>query len=149
VLARGNCQLVSITVEGKVSEEFGEKGETISQWRKYSKSESGDTRNKEIRLKCLLGKLELEDNNATGEVKYQLLHRTASAVIESERWGAKRALMLVHSFSQTNEHFGDYQQFVRLFGVEARPDCLAFAKNIRGIALYFAWAEGDEKYLKC
>jgi hypothetical protein len=36
ILARGNNQLVSIMVEGKVSEPFGD---TIAQWRKRSKAQ--------------------------------------------------------------------------------------------------------------
>lgn len=55
--------------------------------------------------------------------------------------------MLVHSFSQFNEHFDNYGQFLALFGLNAEPDSLVFAKNINGIDLYFSWVKGDEKYL--
>ena len=45
--------------------------------------------------------------------KYQLLHRTASAIIEAERFNANHALMLVHSFSLANEWYGDFE-FIKL-----------------------------------
>ncbi len=138
VLARGNDQLISITVEGKVSEPFGD---TVSKWRK------DDSEGKRKRLKFLLKELELEDNKEINTIRYQLLHRTASALIEAKKFGASNALMLVHSFSQSNEWFSDYSQLLALFGLNAQTDSLAFAGNINAIGLYFGWVRGDEKYL--
>ena len=140
VLAKGNDQLVSIAVEGKVSEPFGN---TISEWRKDGSKE------KHERLKFLLKELELEDNEEINAIRYQLLHRTASALIEAKRFGAPNALMLVHSFSQSkdNECFEDYSRFLDLFNLEAKPDSLLFAKTIEGINLYLCWVEGNPKYL--
>ena len=137
ILAKGDDQLVSIAVEGKVSESFGE---TIAKW-----SQEGGG-GKETRLKFLLDELRLEINQI-GDIRYQLLHRTASAIIEAKRFKAGNALMLVHSFSQSNEWFSDYSRFLALFGLNAKPYSLVFAKNINGIDLYFSWVRGDEKYL--
>ena len=138
VLARGNDQLVSIMVEGKVSEPFGE---TIAKWKlKNSKG-------KQQRLKYLCDELQLQQEQID-YVRYQLLHRTASAMIEAERFKAENALMLVHSFSQSDDWFEDYQQFAALFGLGGTtPDSLTYAKNIRGIELYLSWVRGDKKYL--
>ena len=138
VLAKGNDQLISITVEGKVSEPFGD---TIAEWRRDS------SEGKHERLKFLLKELELEDNEEINAIRYQLLHRTASALIEAKKFGASDALMLVHSFSQSNECFEDYSRFLGLFGLEAKPDSLLFAKTIEGINLYLCWVKGDKKYL--
>jgi len=138
ILAKGDDQLVSITVEGKVSEPFGEK---IAEWRKDS------SEGKHIRLEFLLKKLGLEENEQIDIIRYQLLHRTASAIIEGEKFKAENALMLIHSFSRSNEWFDDYSQFLTLFGLDADPDSLVFAKNINGINLYFGWVKGNEKYL--
>lgn len=138
ILAKANNQLVSITVEGKVSEPFGK---TITEWRE------DNSEGKHIRLKFLLDKLGLEENKQIDTIRYQLLHRTASAIIEAEKFKAENALMLVNSFSQSNEWFEDYGQFLALFNLNAEPDSLAFAKNINGIDLYFSWVKGDEKYL--
>jgi len=138
VLAKSNDELISITVEGKVSEPFGD---TIAEWRKDS------SEGKRIRLKFLLKELELEDSEEINAIRYQLLHRTASALIEAKKFGASNALMLVHSFSQSNEWFSDYSQLLALFGLNAQTDSLVFAGNINAIDLCFGWVRGDEKYL--
>ncbi len=138
VLAKGSGQLISITVEGKVHEPFGE---TIGEWR-----DEGN-RGKEIRLDYLCRLLDL-DKEKVNNIRYQLLHRTASAVVEAGRFNAPNALMLVHSFSETNEWFDDYSQFLALFGVKGEIDSLVFARNLDGINLYFAWIKGETKYLE-
>lgn len=139
ILAKGNNQLVPIMVEGKVSEPFGE---TVAEWREDS------SEGKHVRLKFLLDKLGLKENKQIDTIRYQLLHRTASAIIEAERFKAENALMLVHSFSRSHEWFDDYSQFLALFGLSTEPDSLVFAKNINGIDLYFSWVKGNEKYLE-
>jgi len=138
VLAKGNGQLVSIMVEGKVSEPFGE---TVADWKLH------DRGGKKIRLKYLCDELQL-DEDKVDHIRYQLLHRTASAVIEAKRFNAQNALMLVHSFSQLDEWFDDYCQFLALFGVKGKLDSLVFAKILDGINLYLAWVKGDKRYLE-
>jgi hypothetical protein len=138
ILAKGNDQLVSIMVEGKVSEPFGD---TIAEWKK------DNSKGKEKRLKFLLEELGLEENEQIGAIRYQLLHRTASAIIEAKKFKAENALMLVHSFSRSNERFEDYSGFLVLFGVSAELDSLVFARNIKGIDLYLGWVRGKERYL--
>jgi len=136
VLARTSEGLVSITVEGKVSESFGP---TLGKWNTH-------TRGKTIRLKYLLEQLGLTAELDPG-IRYQLLHRTASAVIEAKRFHATTAVMIVHSFSPESKWLEDYQAFVRLYGKEARVDELVYATKIDSIDLYLGWAKGAEKYL--
>jgi len=137
ILAKGNNELISIMVEGKVSEPFGD---TVAEW----KSQFG--KGKEIRLSFLCGELKISKDRVD-HIRYQLLHRTASALIEANRFNAENALMLVHSFSTTDEGFDDYCQFLALFRLTGRVDSLAFAKNIDGIDLYLGWVKGSEEYL--
>ena len=141
VLAKGNNQLVSIAVEGKASESFDT---TIAEWKLK------DGKGKPTRLKFLCDELQL-DKDQVDHIRYQLLHRTASAIIEAKKFKTENALMLVHSFCKSNEWlegFEDYRQFLALFGLKGiTPDSLVFAKNIDGIDLYFSWVRGDEKYL--
>lgn len=137
VLAKGNGQLISIMVEGKASEPFGD---TIADWKAQV------TKGKAIRLRYLCNLLGL-DVAQVNYIRYQLLHRTASAFIEAQRFNAPNALMFVHSFSTENEWFEDYQQLLALFGVRGEINSLTFAKNINGVDLYFGWAKGHEKYL--
>ena len=131
ILAKNTCnQLVSMTVEGKKSESFDQ---YVSGWLGNNPSDG-----KQKRLRCLAKHLGVESNDL-GKIRYQLLHRTASAIIEAERFGAPIAVMLVHSFSSSCEGFEDYHAFAKLLGAEggvcgvtridrkARPD------------LYLAW----------
>ena len=138
VIAKGNNQLVGIMVEGKVSEDFDK---TIAEW----KTERDIKTNKEKRLHYLLQELSLKE--VPDNSRYQLLHRTASAIIEARRFNARNALMLIHSFSQTYEHFEDYNQFLTLFGLIGKKDALVGPISIKGISLYFGWVKGDSKFL--
>ena len=94
----------------------------------------------------MLNWLQLAENKVS-DIRYQLLHRTVSALIEAERFKAQNALMLVHSFSENGEGFKDYGKFLALFGRDAKPDSIVFAMNLKGINLYLGWVKGDKKYL--
>ena len=129
VLARGSNQLISIMVEGKVRESFGE---IVSEWK------SDRSKGKQTRLSYLCDLLRL-DKEQVDHIRYQLLHRTASALMEAKRFNAQNALMLVHSFSQENDGFQDYCQFLSLFKLKGKMNAIERPINIGGIRLYFGW----------
>ena len=137
ILARGNNQLISIMVEGKVRESFGE---VISEWK------SGSSKGKQTRLRYLCDLLQLNEEQV-GHIRYQLLHRTASALIEAKKFNAPNALMLVHSFSKDSEQeeksFEDYCQFLLLFGLKAKANSLTRPISIRRIRLCFGWVREE------
>ena len=127
-------QLVAIVVEGKVNEPFGP---TLAEWN------TPISPGKTIRLKHITDALGLP-GELLPVVRYQLLHRAASALILAARFNARYALMLVHSFSPTGKWFEDYKGFVRLFNVQdARPDQLQWLGDRDGICLFAGWASGD------
>ena len=138
VLGKANGQLVSIAIEGKVSEPFGP---TVGEWI------AGGSSGKHERLGFLKEVLEIA-GEIDLNVRYQLLHRTASAVIEAKRFNAPKAVMIVHSFSQTSEWFEDYANFLKLFGVVAQVGELVGVGERDGIELYFGWVKGAERYLE-
>lgn len=138
VLGKIEDGLVTIMIEGKVSESFGN---TVGEWLE------GASRGKTARLEFLRKQLGLTQIPET--IRYQLLHRTASVVIEANRFGAKRALMIVHSFSQKNKWIEDFQAFLSLFEVTATPGDLVFVGETQGVKLYCGWAKGNPKYLSC
>jgi hypothetical protein len=138
ILARCATGLVSIAVEGKVSEPFGP---TLMEWN--SKPSNG----KKQRLDFIATLLGLE-KEIPGKIRYQLLHRTASAVIEAKRYCARHAVILVHSFSQEDLWFEDYIAFVDLFGGIGVRDKVVTVKGLNGISLHFAWVRGEAKYLE-
>jgi hypothetical protein len=124
--------LIAITVEGKVQEPFGE---TLDEWLKDS------SEGKKKRLEFIIKKLGLSEE-LPSHIRYQLLHRTASAVIEANRFNAMKAVMIVHSFSQDYQWFDDYQRFCELFGAQGLKDKLVFLKQTQGVELYCGWAKG-------
>jgi len=137
VLGKSGPTLVSITVEGKVSEPFGP---TVAEWRETY------TPGREARLLFLCNQLDLEPREVGG-IRYQLLHRTVSALVEAAKFNASHALMMVHSFSQTHEWFDDYVRFAGLFKVEAAFGTVQEVCQLSGIKLYLSWVCGETKYL--
>jgi len=136
VLARSQAQLISIAVEGKVSEPFGP---TVQEWQ--TESSPGKTE----RLAYLLSLLGL--SAVPDATRYQLLHRTASAIIEAHRFNAAHAVMLVHSFSQSSEWFQDYAAFVSLMGGTAAKNGMVSVGSRSGVSLHLAWVRGNALYL--
>jgi hypothetical protein len=144
-LARSTGKLVSITVEGKVSEPFGP---TVQEWR--TEASSG----KSQRLTFLCEQLGIQ-SAVPDALRYQLLHRAASAVIEAKRFSATDAVMLVHSFSQSSEWFQDYAAFVSLLGAvryQKTPLCRlasvpAFLYIWLGFAVMLRTCHGKERTL--
>ncbi|MCB7128641.1 MAG: hypothetical protein J3T61_03785 [Candidatus Brocadiales bacterium] len=137
VLAKCSAGLVSIAVEGKVEEPFGH---TLIEWQKDASP------GKKERLSYLAETLGLTEQ-IPGHIYYQLLHRSASAVIEAERFNASHAVMLVHTFSPSNQWFPEYREFVALFGVDATVGILATVSAKGGMPLHLGWVHGDERYL--
>ena len=135
-LARSEGRLISIAVEGKVSEPFGP---TVQEWRAES------SRGKEVRLAFLLNLLGLPA--VADATRYQLLHRSASALIEARRFNASHAVMLVHSFSQSDEWFEDYARFASLLGSKAAKNKLVSVGSRSGIPLHLGWVRGAPCYL--
>jgi hypothetical protein len=80
-LVKTNGGLVACTIEGKVDEPFGP---TVGEWSIDASS------GKRERLGFLCGLLGLKDPPPP-HIRYQLLHRTDSAIIEAERFHAAAA----------------------------------------------------------
>ena len=136
VLARSSEGLVCMMVEGKVNEPFGP---LVSEWVKNASP------GKKKRLRYLCETTGLSEA-AVQDVRYQLLHRTASAIIEAGRFNASHALMLVHSFSGTREWFEDYRRFAALFGVDVQPGKVFKAGRIKSVDLYLGWVSDLDEY---
>lgn len=136
-LAKCGSQLVSIAVEGKVAEPFGD---TVGDWKRK------DSIGKAVRLQFLTEKLGV--SNLPDTLRYQLLHRTVSALIEAARFNAKHALMLVHSFSPTQQWFTDFRSFASLYGIDAKPNQIYQVCEREGIALHLGWVCGNQEYLR-
>jgi hypothetical protein len=130
VYAKIPSGFVAIAVEGKVKESFGQ----------YA-GEMTMTPGLETRQIDLAGRLGLRRDDLR-HIRYQLLHRTLSALLEAERYHANHALMLVHSFSPEDTSFQDYRAFASLLGMPAeglRPDRIVGWKDYGPIRLHLGW----------
>lgn len=136
ILARGNGELISIMVEGKAAETFGP---TVAEWKAdYSEG-------KRTRLGFLCELLDIP-TSGIDHIRYQLLHRTASAIIEAKRFNVPNALMLVHSFSKADESFADYTSFLALYCVGGvNPGSLVYVNDLDGVILYCAWVKDSSR----
>jgi hypothetical protein len=138
IIGRGENELVSICVEGKVSESFGT----------YVPTPKNPNSGMPERLSKMCESLGLVERDIS-KIRYQLLHRTLSSVTMAKKLNANYAMMLVHSFSESNKGFNDFTKFTMLFGVEAKINkILESDRLVSGKKLYFAWVKGDKKYLQ-
>lgn len=71
------------------------------------------------RLAHLCGLLGLPE--CPTDVRYQLMRRTTSALIEAERFDAKLAGMIVHSFSPEHRRYDEFARFGALLGCQIKP----------------------------
>jgi hypothetical protein len=127
VAGLGN-ELGVIAVEGKVEESFAE---PIINW-----NTSAGKQNRLVGLCSTLGL----DHTQVGQVRYQLLHRTVSAILEAKRYRSRHALMLVHSFSRSHRWVDDFSAFSKMMGIplDVMDRCSA-VKECDGVNLRLAW----------
>lgn len=145
VLARGKRGTVAIVVEGTVQEAFGE---FVGEWlaaspelkRAHERGVAGpDVTNRSRRMAGICRLLEL-NIMPPWTVRYQLLHRTAAAVLEARRFGASAAVMLVQSFDSGHAWFGDYAAFCALFGAAAERNVVNRIATLEGgLPLFTGW----------
>ena len=77
-----------------------------------------------------------------GDIRYQLLHRTASAIYEAQRYRTRRALMLVHWFNRTDASFGDFQAFAQLMATPVPTvNRVSEERECEGVRLRSAWVK--------
>jgi hypothetical protein len=149
VLARARDGLAAIAVEGKVSEPFGPR---VREWLAPTPSSiEGEpdippSSGKRERIEFVCSNLGLAEEDVA-DARYQLLHRTVSALIEAERFGARHAVMLVHSFSPMSEWFDDYKRFAALLGADGKQGELVRVRVPGDVRLYLGWATGEASYL--
>lgn len=139
-LAKGNGQLVGITVEEKISESLGV---TVNQWA-YELSVG---ENAKLRYFCQL--LGIEPSQI-GDIPYQLILRAAPVIIFAREFGATKALILVHSFNDGSEGFEDHSNFCQSLSTKVGVNSLVYARTIGNVSLFLAWVRPTpEVLLEC
>jgi hypothetical protein len=136
-LARNPKSLVVLGVEAKVDETFGP---TIAE--KKADSSAGQTE----RLAYL--EKELGVNNPLSDtIRYQLLHRSVSALLTARAFHASTAVMLVHSFSPSSACRDDFAAFCSALSCKQISTDLFEVPNTAGARLLLGWCKGDNRYL--
>lgn len=126
--------LVVVAVEGKVTESFDK---LVSEW--LADGSGG----KRQRLNALCQLLDLDPESVT-DLRYQLFHRTAAAILEARRFRASKAILLVHSFCPNATGLGDYVEFGRRLGFEQLGrDHVSEPREVGGIELQLAWVSDE------
>lgn len=126
-------QLAVMTVEGKAKEDFDD---TIRNWKRRT-SEAGVKE----RLGFILKSIGIVDKDVDS-LRYQLLHRMASAVIMASKFHAKSAIMLIQSFNNddTKNHFSDFKDFLELYSItNVDKSKIYYLTDVNGVDLYAGW----------
>lgn len=123
-------ELAVMSVEGKVDESFGPL---------ISKELTTASSFKKARIERLSGLLGLSLSEAM-PLRYQLIHRTASAIYEAQRFHARTAVMMVHSFHAEDAGSADYAAFAEALGFgRAEPTHMVGPRPFQGVDLYLGW----------
>nr|WP_249200446.1 hypothetical protein [Thetidibacter halocola] len=129
---------MAVAIEAKVAEPFGP---TVTEWLGAEPSTNRQERLAELSAWLGLGPLQ-------GDLRYQLLHRTAAAIAEARRFRRPVAALIVQSFSPERAWFADFAAFVSALGLTVEPDRAVETILPDGLALRLGWASGDARWLK-
>lgn len=128
-LLRNGDELIAMAVEAKVDEPFGR---TIGEWL------NAGGQNRAERLRGLCDILELA-YPPPGDLRYQLFHRTAAAVIEARRFCASEAAMVVQSFSAEHRWYADFAAFCAFMSLSGDRGVCHKRRLEDGRTLSLAW----------
>lgn len=133
---RAGDEYVSMAVEGKAGEAFGP---TLGEW--LIQPSDG----KKERLDQLYQILQVATRPHSDELRYQLFHRTASAILEAERVGATIAIMLVQCFPREDrddaQSWRDFTAFCAFLGASAVRGGLVQVRRPDGASLFLGWVD--------
>lgn len=135
-LARNDRGLVVVAVEAKVDEDFGP---TLDQKRKEASSGQSE---RLTELHRLLGVAPLP-----AAIRYQLVHRTASAVLTAREFHAHAAVMLVHSFGMRQSLRDDFNAFGQALNARSLGPDMVVIHSFAAPRLFLGWCHGDTKFL--
>jgi len=124
-------ELAVMAVEAKVTESFGP---LVSEWI----GEGGEGKEDRLQRLCdLLG----FDRASVGDLRYQLFHRTAAAILEARRYRADKAVLMIHSFCDNATGLPDFLTFYERMSITGvGRDSLSAPASVGGLTLWIGWA---------
>lgn len=134
-VVKTSAGMLSLTVEAKAQEPFGDN--VLEQWLVEGKTEKSK-KNREDRWDYV--RSYLPETDSFRQVRWQLLHRCAAAVIEAKRFGFQHAAFVVQAFKTSDESFQDYALFCRALKISAARGDMA-TTSVGGISLSVGWAD--------
>jgi hypothetical protein len=146
-LLNTNAGFVSMSVEGKAKEAFGEGNEPLTTWLVSKTTEEFRNKRKEasrinrkIRWGFIQKHLPSISESGYSQVAYQLLHRCASAVIEARRLRLNHAVFVVQAFKSPQKSFEEYSKLCRAMSLNpVRGQMQITAVN--GVRLGIGWVD--------
>lgn len=137
-IARNGNNLVILGIEAKVDETFGP---TIGE--KRAEPSAGQSERIAYLEKELGRVMPLPDT-----VRYQLLHRSVSALLTARAFHAPVAVMLVHSFCPASTWRDDFSAFCTELSCRELTADLFEVPSVTGQRLLLGWCKGDACYLR-
>lgn len=132
-LLRVGSKLVSVAIEAKAGERLDD---LVRDWL----PKDGERSRKPERLSALKSRLAIPDADVS-HIRYQLLHRTASALKEAERFGASTAVVLVQSFNRVadEESWKDVLKFGDVMDASIKDGAVVRSTRPTAIPLFIGW----------
>lgn len=137
-VTRNDRGLVVLAVEAKVDEQFGP---TVGAKRK------APTPGQLKRLAYMQRELGVAEP-IPAAIRYQLLHRTVSALLTARTFHASAGVMLVHSFSLANRWREDFDAFVDAAGAVSLTPDLYEIRMVGRPRLLVGWCRGSREFLE-
>ncbi|MBV8358174.1 MAG: hypothetical protein JO189_09605 [Deltaproteobacteria bacterium] len=130
--------MLSLAVEAKAGEPFGDA--ILGRWLEAGESDEAK-RNRRERWNYI--RSHLPELDFYPEVRYQILHRCAAAVIEAKRLGYHHAAFVVQVFDAPATSFQDYTVFCKALGIDPAPRGKFATTSVKDISLSVGWADCD------
>ncbi|MBL0423064.1 hypothetical protein JI739_22190 [Ramlibacter sp. AW1] len=81
------------------------------------------------------------------QIRYQLLHRTASALLTAADFHAPTAVMVVHAWNATPQQRVDLERFCTAMEADALAPGVWRTRRA-GRTLFMAWCDGDPRHTR-
>lgn len=144
---------IVVAVEAKCAETFAERVQTwirapdspnSRKQRKLFKAPVSIVGRKEKRL-AFLNEVLSVTISPDSHLRYQLLHRTASAILTARQTFANIAVVLIQAFTQSDSNYADFMEFCKFLGIQkpTRDTVLGpyFADLIPQTPIYFVYVQ--------
>jgi len=136
-----NTRCIVIVIEGKAGEPFDK---SVGKWLRNRSKDGGGRRLRY--LSKILGISLRRDPS----IMYQLINKSAAAIIGAKQFHAAITLVIIHSFGNEAKGFDDFSKWVKMLNhkVKPEPNEIYFCGKRSEIKLYLSWVNGDPKHLE-